>query len=100
MSMRTLYALLFVCMSLQAHAFDMGASACDFDALNAATTVDSYEYTAATTQPAIRSEDAPLDPTIEYSLVGNEWIADVTGSIPEIGDDDRLNAIYAPYFPF
>ncbi|HEY7458050.1 MAG TPA: hypothetical protein VH765_04785 [Xanthobacteraceae bacterium] len=113
--MRTLYALLFVCFSLQANAFDFGASACDFDAMNAATTVDSYEYTAATvqpaipsedeytsaaTQPAIPSEDAPLDSTIEYGLVGDEWIADATASIPEISYDEGLNAYGDPFFAY
>ena len=98
--MRTLYALLFVSMSLQAHAFDMGTSACDFDALNAATTVDSYEYTAAATQPAIPSEDEALDSTIEYGLVGDEWIAGTTASIPEITYDEGLNAYGDPFFAY
>jgi hypothetical protein len=88
--MKTLYALAFVCMSLQAHAFDLGASACDFDALNAATTVDSYEYTAAASLAAIPSEDEPMDATIEYSLLGTEWISETTGSISEADRDERL----------
>jgi hypothetical protein len=77
----------------------MGASACDFDAMNAATTVDSHEYTAATA-PAITSEDAPLDPTIEYELVGSVWIADTTGSVPEISYEEGLNAYGDPYFAY
>jgi hypothetical protein len=98
--MRTIYALVFVCMSLQAHAFDFGAFACDFDALSAATTVDCYEYTAAVSQPAIPSEDEAMDPTIEYGLIGNEWIAETTGSIPEISYDEGLNAYGDPYFAY
>ena len=88
--MRTLYALAFVCMSLQAHAFDLGASACDFDALSAATTIDSYEYTAVALQPAIPGDDEPMDATIEYSLLGTEWISEPTGSISDADWNERL----------
>ena len=96
--MRTLYALAFVCMSLQAYAFDLGASACDFDTLNAATTVESYEYTAAQSQPAIPSEDEPMDATIEYSLLGTEWISETTGSISDTAQDEQRRL--AEYFAY
>jgi hypothetical protein len=129
MSMKTIYALAFICASFQASAFDLGTSACDLDALNAATTIDSYDYVGTATQPAIRSEDESIDPsidfsslentdatgsmsaipseeesidaTVDYGSLENTWGTDATGSVPEIDYNDRLDeTIEDPFFAY
>jgi hypothetical protein len=91
MSMRTIYALAFICASFQASAFDWGTSACDIDALNAATTIDSYDYVGTVTQPAIPSEDESIDASVDYGSLENTWGTDATGSIPEVEYNDLLD---------
>jgi hypothetical protein len=101
MSMRTIYALAFICASFQASAFDLGTSACDLDALNAATTIDSYDYVGTVTQPAIPSEDESMDSTVDYGSLENTWGTDATGSIPEVDYSDRLDeTIDEPFFAY
>ncbi|MEX2128470.1 MAG: hypothetical protein WD871_09535 [Xanthobacteraceae bacterium] len=76
--MRTLYALVFVCMSLQASAFDL-------DALNEEAAVVYYEYTVAAPQIAIPSEETSIDPTANWVHLDYDWDSDTTASIPEAG---------------
>ena len=99
--MKTIYALVFICASFQASAFDLGTSACDLDALNAATTIDSYDYVGTVTEPAITSEDESIDSSIDYGSLENMWGADATGSVPEVDYSDRLDeTIEDPFFAY
>jgi hypothetical protein len=89
MSMKTIYAFAFLCASFQASAFDLGTSACDLDALNAATTIDSYDYVGTVSQPAIPSEDESIDATVDYGSLENAWGIDATGPITAIPSEDE-----------
>jgi hypothetical protein len=89
MSMKAIYALAFICASFPALAFDLGMSACDLDAINAATAVDSYDYVGTIT--AIPSEDESIDASIDYGSLENDWGTAATGTIPDVNYSDNLD---------
>jgi hypothetical protein len=73
--MRTLYALAFVCMSIQASAFDLGA-------LSDPYAIESRDHTAAVPGAIIADYDETIDASLDFGLLGDDS-PDTTGSIAE-----------------